>query len=46
MCPRTRLVALPHVSNMLGYVLDTDLVAEQAHKVSEGAGGQGGRSTE
>lgn len=30
--PRTRLVSLVHVSNVLGAVLDTDLVAEETHK--------------
>lgn len=31
--PRTRLVSLVHVSNMLGFVLDTDYVVEAAHRV-------------
>ena len=31
--PRTKIVALVHVSNVLGNVLDTDYVVEQAHKV-------------
>ena len=31
--PRTKIVALVHVSNMLGSILDTDYVVEQAHKV-------------
>ncbi len=30
--PRTRLVSLVHVSNVLGAVLDTDLVAEETHR--------------
>ena len=32
--PKTKLVGLVHVSNMLGSILDTDYVVEQAHKVS------------
>ncbi len=35
--PRTRLVALAHVSNVLGCVLDTAFVVEQAHKVRAAA---------
>lgn len=31
--PKTKLVCLVHVSNMLGCVLDTDYVVEEAHKV-------------
>jgi len=31
--PRTKLVCLVHVSNMLGSVLDTDFVVEEARKV-------------
>lgn len=31
--PRTRLVSLVHVSNMLGAVLDTAYVVEEARKV-------------
>ena len=31
--PRTRLVSLVHVSNVLGAVLDTDFVVEEARKV-------------
>lgn len=31
---RTKVVCLVHVSNMLGAVLDTDYVVEEAHKVS------------
>jgi len=31
--PRTRLVSLVHVSNVLGSVLDTSYVVEEAHKV-------------
>jgi len=31
--PRTRLVSLVHVSNMLGAVLDTDFVVEEAQRV-------------
>eukprot|EP00983_Pelagomonas_calceolata_P068875 1150117-Pelagomonas_calceolata.AAC.8 len=31
--PRTKVVCLVHVSNMLGAVLDTDYVVEEAHKV-------------
>ncbi|GAX85245.1 hypothetical protein CEUSTIGMA_g12665.t1 [Chlamydomonas eustigma] len=31
--PKTRLVSLVHVSNMLGSVLDTDFVVEEAKKV-------------
>lgn len=30
---RTKIVALSHVSNVLGSVLDTDFVCEQAHGV-------------
>ncbi len=32
--PRTKIVALVHVSNVLGNVLDTDYVVEEAHKVA------------
>ena len=31
---KTKLVALVHVSNMLGSLLDTDYVAELSHKVA------------
>ena len=31
--PKTKVVSLVHVSNMLGSVLDTDYVVEEAHKV-------------
>lgn len=31
--PKTKIVALVHVSNVLGNVLDADYVVEQAHKV-------------
>ena len=31
--PKTKMVALVHVSNMLGSLLDTAFVVEQAHKV-------------
>ena len=37
--PRTRLVSLVHVSNMLGAVLDTDCVVEEAKKVGRCKGG-------
>jgi cysteine desulfurase/selenocysteine lyase len=30
---KTKLVSLVHVSNMLGAVLDTEYVVEEAHKV-------------
>lgn len=33
---RTKVVSLVHVSNMLGSVLDTDYVVEEARKVSVG----------
>ena len=33
--PRTKIVALVHVSNMLGSLLDTSFVVEQAHKVCQ-----------
>jgi len=31
---KTKIVALVHVSNMLGSLLDTDFVAEETRKVS------------
>ena len=33
--PKTKIVALVHVSNMLGSLLDTSFVVEQAHKVCQ-----------
>lgn len=36
--PRTKLVSLVHVSNMLGCVLDVDQVVEGARKVWEPQG--------